>query len=361
MVRRVTPRVRSRTATRASARRHSNARIASRAARSAAASRLRHSRTLTKTMVKRKSNTVRSAQSHYSMSSVNYGTRPLNTIARYGKEAPRNSVFQNTGGFISTGIAGYMGVSDAATTLQLFTLNDVTDIFNQVYDQTQFLVRNDTQSDNLGFVIHKAHAEITLKNDTNEMNVVRVYDLIARHDLNRTDSGTDAFMYPHTMWQEGISQIARTGGISDGDTVTYRRLGDTPFNSPQFTHFFKVAKVTKVIMDPGSIHNHSVRFAPNKYWNNRNLSSTSFGWKGLSVFTMIVAEGSPIAAATGGINGVTSSEVKMAVNIKKTYTYSVQMLPAPRVAHYDNLAAGAPTAGQLIDAETGVKEAFTKV
>lgn len=355
---RVTPRTRPRTSTAPRRRRHEASRNVTRAIRHALAvrNRLKVARSVTRTTTAKKQRTITSAQAHYSMSSCNYGGKPRRLLTKTSVQQPRNTIVQNYGGIL-TEVAGRQAVSGPDVMLKLFDIDDLNNIVTQIQDLQGSLIKNTSQLFQTSYIIEKGHAELTMKNDTNDMNVVYLYDCICRRDTTREDP-SNLRMFPDVMWELGDLYAGRDGTTDQLSTTNYKAIGAVPFESKSFTSFFKVAKVTKIIMDPGSIHVHHVKWAPNKLWNNAIESNNAVGFKGLSVYTMIVAYGAPALAATGGFQGATTTPVKIVTNLKKNYTYQPVIQPYMRATF---LEPGLPaTAGQLIDPETGVKEAFTQ-
>lgn len=355
--RRVTPRVRVRSGTRLFRNRTAVSRA--RVARALTAARRRlASRTAsrTRTLTKKRRTTITNAQSHYSMSSVNYGMGRPRMIDKVANQMPPNTIVYNTGGFISA-TAGLQGVSDSLSLFGMFDDIDLNNMISQVKDQVSALIKNAFAEQQISYLIQHGHAEMTLKNDTNELNTVRIYDIICRRDTTREDPSGQR-MYPYNMWQLGDYYSGRDGAVNQNSITNYQTPGATPFESKTFTSFYKVAKVTKIVMDPGSIHSHTVKWSPMRLWSNTNESKDLVGMKGLTVYSMVVAEGAPIYAETGGTNDVTTSPISIAVSIKKRITYQPILTTTPRGTFKNNLIG---TPGQLIDAETGVKEPFTFV
>ena len=55
------------------------------------------------------------------------------------------------------------------------------------------------------------------------------------------------------------------GSLADEGTYDNTNIGVVPFTSNLFTSFFKVCKVTHMLLAEGQTHVHRVNFKPNKY------------------------------------------------------------------------------------------------
>lgn len=97
------------------------------------------------------------------------------------------------------------------------------------------------------------------------------------------------------------AQSAFNTGLSDqsGTTVDGTTLGVTPYKSQYFNQFWRIAKVTTVILDPGATHIHYVKARVNRVIRNEYLGQTpALYLRGLTYYTLVVAHGVPANDAT---------------------------------------------------------------
>ena len=84
------------------------------------------------------------------------------------------------------------------------------------------------------------------------MNIrVVLYDIIARRSLDSQTAITWGPWAPTQAWGMG----EQDAGVNIGNNAY---LGSTPFQSPQFTTYFKVLKATLQLMAPGQTHVHRI-------------------------------------------------------------------------------------------------------
>jgi hypothetical protein len=121
-------------------------------------------------------------------------------------------------------------------------------------------------------------AEMVLTNAANTSARITIYDIISRKDLN---SGT--ITSPSFAWKQGVDDEGGSG-------TNYQIPGCTPFNSKSFTEFFKIKKVSHVLLGQGATHIHRTRFFPNRAVDYGTVEYGQY-WKDLSCFTMLVVHG----------------------------------------------------------------------
>lgn len=148
-----------------------------------------------------------------------------------------------------------------------------------------------------------------LKNMTNSPVRVILYNCVLRRDQQTVTR-------PSTVWAQGvINEAIPLAGNANllGPGVP----GATPFQSEQFCQFFKVRKVTKFELHPGSVHVHRVTTRPAgllsaEYFNNFK------GYRGLTSYVM--------AVVTGGI-----TEDIAALTSVSTSQYAIDMIAETRI------------------------------
>ena len=96
-----------------------------------------------------------------------------------------------------------------------------------------------------------------LQNQTNMNTRVILYDIIARRSLDCQIATTYGSWCPSIAWATGEQN---EGVASTNSTI----ICSTPFQSSQFTTYFKVLKATHQLLAPGKTHVHRIKFNPNR-------------------------------------------------------------------------------------------------
>jgi hypothetical protein len=123
---------------------------------------------------------------------------------------------------------------------------------------------------------------------TNQSNAncnLKLYDVVSRKDCPSSGTYSD----PAAAWYNGMGDTVTTGSTS---SVTSNNLGCTPFQSPEFCAYYKIKKVTSVILSAGQSHHHYVKRNLNAIIHDESLNTGS-NLKNLTHFTMAVAFGYP--------------------------------------------------------------------
>ena len=111
--------------------------------------------------------------------------------------------------------------------------------------------------------LQSVSCELYLQNQSNSNIKVQIYDIIARRDQTVSSTCFDP-------------TNAFTLGLADEGTYTPSNVGVLPFSSRIFTQYFKVCKVTHLLMSEGQTHVHRIRFSPNRILN-QELETLSVG------------------------------------------------------------------------------------
>ena len=147
------------------------------------------------------------------------------------------------------------------------------------------------------------------RNQSNNDAYLTLYDICARRDMNASDTNNS----PNVAWYAGT---ADTGAVTLSLAV-----GATPFNSPKFTQFYKVVKVTHIILPAGGTHDHRVNISPMRLVNNE-IFQDSQNVGGLTYFTMAVFYGAPVNDATTKTNvSIGSTAIDYCQTKQYRYTY----------------------------------------
>lgn len=152
-------------------------------------------------------------------------------------------------------------------------------------------------------------AKIMLTNQTNDVCHCTIYDCYIRRD-----SANTSYNRPDVAWT--------SGSTDQNQAVFQNQIGAQPFAISAFTEYFKVTKITDVMIHTGGHHVHTVYSKPNKVFNNELLlDSSANNCTGYAHYTMIVVHGFPLndnAATT-----VTTANVAVDFVCSKEYTYNV--------------------------------------
>jgi len=178
------------------------------------------------------------------------------------KNAASNFVYANGAQRLTSAI-GVQAVSLLSNTY----LN--TDILNQ-FSSTNLTCKT---------IIESCTENSIIRNQNNNDCYLILYDVVARRDQYQGSESS-----PFQTWFNGNFDAGASGMIY--------QVGTTPFSSPQFTQYFKVVKVTHIILPAGGTHEHRVHYEPNRMIN-REVAAISGYIRNLTHFTMAVQYGAP--------------------------------------------------------------------
>ena len=197
-------------------------------------------------------------------------------------------------------------------------------------------------------MITKVFAEHMYTNSSNAVVRGLLFDVEPRQDIY--NSGSDPIS-PAQAW------IAGAADQSNGNTSS-SFVGALPFSSNKFTHFFKINKITELILAPGQTHYHRVTYRCNKVLTNIILQEGNVNYfRGLSMNQLAVFYGQPVPDSTGA--AVTTEAVHILTVSKFQYESSYMMNNVSTISRGNALSA---TAGaNLEDIVTGAAAAFAKV
>nr|WAE42574.1 MAG: capsid protein [Cressdnaviricota sp.] len=221
------------------------------------------------------------------------------------------------------GMGGTPGRQLVADFMPLFPNTDLVTMMNQaLLAQAQSSAAAGTSQTPTGFrtdriLLKKVNAELSLANSTNMTCRVELYDVIARRDIYpfTSLSSTQIVPTPTLAFAYGLQNELQTSSNTANQNV-----GTTPFDSQLFCKFWKIQKITHVILAPGQVHMHKVSYSPNYVLDNQLLSQTNMAAIGkLACYTMAVAVGQPILDATGL---VTTGQVELLTIARQDYEFS---------------------------------------
>ena len=161
------------------------------------------------------------------------------------------------------------------------------------------------------FMVMKCSSELSISNCTLGNTRLILYDIVARRDLQ---SGV---LSPLAAITSGFLDVF------DGASSDYTTLGYTPFQNPRFTEFFKIVKMTHVILSQGQVHIHRISYHPNKIISGELDARISGGIRGLTCYTMIQQWGDP---DNDGTVKTTVSTSSTAIDVVAKYQYQFTAL-----------------------------------
>jgi len=157
------------------------------------------------------------------------------------------------------------------------------------------------------FVYNSLQGELLFTNATNMACEIEIYDIVAKRDINyemnyRIPSSGAAFPWPQSTpvgaWEIGVSLGNNEGTLLSPRLSQY--IGCSPYDSQVFKDYFTVKKRTLVQMPLGAVHRHTVNISPNKLISGSLYNNDlTYGWKGLTTWTMWVVKGYPVATTEG--------------------------------------------------------------
>jgi len=202
--------------------------------------------------------------------------------------------------------------------------------------------------------VEQCVAETMITNDTNAAIHMVLYDIIARRDLTTSSAAQTNYITPTAAWTQG--------SIDSSDTSAYEIVGSNPFQTPGFTEYYKVVKITNIDLHTGGHHRHKMIVAPRQTVSNDVVTeltaSASTGVYGkVTCFTMIVCHGFP-DNTTGGTT-VSTSSGKIDWVTKKQYTFYPICSQRMIISSTDNLGTLA-TESIILDL-TGAAASLTTV
>nr|WAE42969.1 MAG: capsid protein [Cressdnaviricota sp.] len=238
---------------------------------------------------------VRQSGQGGSISTFNYGRRKMpRALACVYKSVARNYFATNGAGRKTATVGNQQAFDD----LHMFDATDVGLI-------TAKITANKTNR----FYLLSCSAELLMTNQELSNCRYTIYDIIARRDINAAANDS-----PGTAW---ATSYADEGG-SNSD---YQIVGSTPFSSDLFTQFFKVIKVTHGVLAQGQTHCHKIQFHPMRLIDGEYIQSVTYGYKGLSCYTMVVYHGEPQNDSTTKTQ-VSTGASTLDIVYRKQYKYT---------------------------------------
>lgn len=182
----------------------------------------------------------------------------------------------------------------------------------------------------LGYIKQK----VTFKNQSNHVACLTMYDLNGRRVA--LSSSLDS---PIEAWEKGISDMG-------GGTAQPYIPNSTPFQSPEFRRLFNTIKVTKIYLEPGETHEHTIyrrinRVYNSTVWDNQTLGVVP-GITSLLFYTVYGSIGHE--ATTGDTNPATVTYMPCRIDMIHQWEFNAAVVPAsqPSYSTTTNLITTAP-------------------
>lgn len=254
---------------------------------------------------------VRQLATYHSVSSYSHGVKPLGFKARVFNA----STHGNWSSVTQAKVKSLVGRQEAVDAV-ILDANDIGTIKAEVqkYMASGF---SNVQMNAVQFLLRKFRVRYEIKNFSKDSAYIDIYETLPRRDIAIDDNGSPNT--PTIAWQQGVKDQVQVF-----DTTMYGKPGQTPFDSKQFTTFYHVRKVTRVILGPGATHEHVVSGTPNYLFNwtmNVGTSGQVLAYKGLTANTMFVVRGS-IGLADNATPTYENCEIAMIGSKEVEYSFT---------------------------------------
>lgn len=288
----------------------------------------------------------------------NRASRLNNTIFQKGNEIGRGgseSSFYYTSRKIPRGFPGLKGalsdnyyVINAAGRLgaSVGTQNSV--IANRMFNTTDLQTISTSvggANSTVRWLARKCSSETMITNQDSGNCRITIYDIIARRDSNSSVNTSD----PVVAWNNSYLD---EGGANANSAL----VGTLPFSSDLFTQFFKVLKVTTILLGAGQTHFHRISFKLNKVIDQETVKYVTSSLKGTTCYQMVVVSGVPYNDVT------TTTQVSTgACNVdwvsRREYKYTWLADNTTTFSSSNNLPGSFTVAEDIMDIASGVKTA----
>lgn len=140
---------------------------------------------------------------------------------------------------------------------------------------------------------------VRMKSETVGLPVtVDWYDCYPRRDFPATGAAPKD---PMDDWHTGMQDMSTgtnasfptalpSSSTAGGSSFTnwYQVPGTTPMQSPRFQKNWKIARRTRIVLQPGEEHIHTIFLSPKYPFTTEQFSQNSTAWKGISYLPMVV-------------------------------------------------------------------------
>ena len=130
-----------------------------------------------------------------------------------------------------------------------------------------------------------------------------------------------------------------------------------PFQSSQFTTYFKVLKATHQLLAPGQTHVHRIKFTPNRVLNGEEEVNSNGNIRGFTIYTMMVIYGTP---CDNNASTVSTCDSKISWVTRKLYRFKSVLASSNKLDVANNLAVlTRATENQMnVDSATAITNSY---
>jgi len=217
------------------------------------------------------------------------------------------------------------------------------------------------------YVVESVLNEFTYTNQSTGGVEFEIIDLVAKRDLfNAWSFEANGRQYgplgptPEQVWEYGALAGANLPNAPLTDSPAFV-VGSKPFDTATFNDYFTPIQRNIVMLPQGASHRHVLNLKPNRLidealWNQGVATTFLNNYKGMTIYTFIIARGTPVIdptshlATTGSglISVVKSSRIKYCYSedASKTILFTNQLVSstAPAIV---NVGSGQPEAERI--------------
>lgn len=241
--------------------------------------------------------------------------------------------YQNVGRCLNSGI-GLQGVND------LFFMGDYTDLL-RIFDllRTTYPEIDQTASDRAAhetglMYINDMDATSEYCNMGNVIVWITIYDLVKSGSdrLNVAVDEANTFT-PGSTWIQGVDEQRNDSATYTGQPLSYNMVGALPTDAHRFGQEWHIYQHTRVALNPGSVHQHHVRFGANSFVDFSDIQRANAGetaytkiadyLKGTTYAQLVVQHGCVCANTLGTEATYTRSDVCVVTHKRYKFRYAV--------------------------------------
>lgn len=217
------------------------------------------------------------------------------------EKMPRNIYVQP---FIGTSVTSAIGQQVYTQAASMFTPTDLTAMFNLVH--ASVLTR---------LYFESAYQEVMIANPLNTSLRIKIYDVECKRDIGAVAGGGG------NMGTPLLTLLNTLGDLSGGAAADFKVIGTTPFDNPVFMEYYKIAKVTNLLLGGGQEHVHVVTAHPNKVLDSTIPEYSPYGIQGLTKYVMLQIFGMPANDSTTKTQ-VSTTATRTSYISNTTYRYA---------------------------------------
>lgn len=189
-------------------------------------------------------------------------------------------------------------------------------------------------------VVKWATTSYSIKNMTNVPLRVVLYDCVCRRDFG-------SFAGASGSWSGGLTnEFVNLPGVANNNAQSFSMPGATPFQSQQFCQFFKVRRVTKFELHPGTVHCHRVTTRPGGMLSAEYINNFA-AFKGLTTQVLAVITGGVVDDNAAVSAVVTTSNYVVDVVAESRLEVTTMERSRTSYVQWNNLSTTLPIASQF--------------